>query len=74
MPAQNIIFHENYLPKNIGWRSPYIILVSAPPGIRDKLKTFTGTGEDYDTAVQKLKEDLLADEPLIGDIYHFTST
>ena len=37
----------------------------AGPEIRDKLKTLTGTGEDYDTAVQKLKEDLLADEPLI---------
>ena len=32
---------------------------------RDKLQTLTGTGEDYDTAVHKLKEDLLADEPLI---------
>ena len=37
----------------------------AGPEIRDTLKTLTGTGEDYDTAVQKLKEDLLADQPLI---------
>ena len=37
----------------------------AGPEIRDKLKTLTGTGENYYTAVQKLKEDLLADEPLI---------
>ena len=41
------------------------LLAVAGPEIRDKLKTLTGTGEDYDTAVQKLKEDLLADEPLI---------
>ena len=41
------------------------LLAVAGPEIRDKLKTLTGTGEDYDTAVQKLKEDLLADESLI---------
>ena len=42
-----------------------MLLAVAGPDIRDKLKTLTGTGEDYDTAVQKLKEDLLADKPLI---------
>ena len=41
------------------------LLAVAGPEIGDKLKTLTGTGEYYDTAVQKLKEDLLADEPLI---------
>ena len=35
----------------------------AVPEIRDKLKTLMGTGEDYVTAVQKLKEDLLPDQP-----------
>ena len=30
---KNIIFHKNYLPKNIRWRSPYIILVSASPRV-----------------------------------------
>ena len=40
------------------------MLAVAGPEIRDKLKTLTGTEEDYDTAVQKLKEDLLEDEPL----------
>ena len=37
----------------------------AGPEIRNKLKTLTGAGEDYDTAIQNLKEDMLADEPLI---------
>ena len=41
------------------------LLWVAGPEIKDKLKTLTGSGEDYGTAVQKFKEDLLADESLI---------
>ena len=33
---KNIISHENYLPKNIGWRSTYIILVSASLGVPEQ--------------------------------------
>ena len=41
------------------------LLAVAGPEIIDNMKTLTGTGVDYDTAVQQLKENLLADEPLI---------
>ena len=60
---KNIISHENYLPKNIGWRSRYIVFVSASPGNQDNTYNYIPTDiicivKDEDI-LDKVKENII---------------
>ena len=52
-------------PEEGGEEKRKLFLALAGAEIRNKVKQLQDTGNDYDTLINKLKDDLLADEPLI---------